>query len=123
MGEPATMTILGIAPKVVAAACVGGAVSMVLGGGKWWERLTRGLAGPIAGILLYPIGSKIIGWALSRGIGPEWMPTPTDLDVAAGIGIALLGIIGCQALLNAGAAAVDDADDLIHAALKARRRK
>lgn len=123
MGEPATMTVLGIAPKVLVAACVGGAVSMVLGGGAWWERLTRGLAGPVVGLLLYPIGAHLLGWGLSRFLEPEWMPSPTDLDVAAGIGIALLGIIACQALLNAGKAAIDDADDLVHSALKTRRRK
>lgn len=113
MDDHMTITALGIAPKVLASSIVGSAVGMVLGSGAWWERLTRGFVGCAAAIFGHPIGGRVLGAGLDIALPDKWMPPQPDLDVSAGFLIGLVGMIACQAAINAVTAAKEKVDDVV----------
>lgn len=108
-----TMTVIGIAPKVLAASAVGAAVGMVLGTGKLWERLVRGTVGCAVALIGHPVGGKVLGGVLNLVLADKWMPTQTDLDVLAGFAFGLVGMVACQAAINAMTAVRDHADEFV----------
>lgn len=113
MDDHMTMTAIGIAPKVLASSIVGSAVGMVLGSGAWWERLTRGFIGCAAAIFGHPIGGRLLGAALDVVMPDKWMPPQADLDVSAGFLIGLVGMIVCQAAINAVTAAKEKTGEIV----------
>lgn len=108
-----TLTALGIAPKVIASSVVGSAVGMVLGTGRWWERVARGVIGCAVALIGYPIGARLLGAVLDIALPDKWMPPMADLDALAGLTFGLVGMIACQAAINAVTAIRDHADDFV----------
>ena len=105
--------ILGVSAKVVVAGAVGSAVGMVLGTGRWWERILRGLVGSASAYVGHPVAAKLLIGLAALALDEKHLPTPAEMEPVAAFLIGVVGMIGCQAAVNAVTAVRDRADDFV----------
>ena len=77
MSEP---VFLGLSVKVIVAGAVGSAVGMVLGTGRWWERITRGLVGAASAYVWHPVAAKLLVGSAGLVLDDKHLPTPLDFS-------------------------------------------
>lgn len=105
--------VLGISTKVLVATSIGGAVSTVLGGGRWWEKMLRGVVGVGVAYVGHHVTAIILIGLLDYILDPPNLPTVPEMEPVAAFLAGLIGMVLCQALVNAATAARDVADDFV----------
>ncbi len=104
---------LGVSAKVGAAGLIGSAVGMVLGTGKWWERLIRGVVGAAVAYVAHVPTSKFMIGLMAWVVDREYLPTPAEMEPVSAFFAGVVGMIVCQAVINAITAVRDRADDYV----------
>lgn len=107
------MTMLGVSTKVATASLVGGAIGSVLGQGRWWERMLRGLVGSATAYVGHHVTATILVALLDIPFDPPNLPTVEEMEPVAAFLIGLVGMVLCQAVINAMMAVRDRADDFV----------
>jgi hypothetical protein len=108
-----TAFFLGVSAKVAIGATIGGAVGMVMGSGAWWEKLLRGLVGVGSAYVGHTVSAKIMIGFLATVIDEKHLPTVNEAEPVAAFLIGVVGMIACQAAVNAMTAVRDKADDFV----------
>lgn len=111
-GGPEIM-VIGMTTKALAGGIIGSAIGTVLGGGTWWERILRGTAGLATCYVGYQVVAKILVGLISIPIPAPYVPTLAEMEPAACLLCGLVGMVTCQALVNAATAVRDRADDFV----------
>jgi hypothetical protein len=109
--------ILGVSAKVVVAGAVGSAVGMVLGTGRWWERLVRGIVGAACAYVGHPVAAKLLLGFAGMVVDDKHLPTAVEMEPVAAFLIGVVGMVACQAAINAVTALRDKADDLVETSI------
>ena len=104
--------LLGVSSKVALAGAVGSAVGMVLGEGRWWERVTRGTVGVASAWVGHGFAAKIMVGLFGVLIDAKYLPSASDAEPVAAFVIGLVGMIACQAAINYMGRVRDLADDV-----------
>ena len=104
---------IGISTKVAVGGVVGSAVGMVLGVGAWWERITRGVVGAASAYVGQPVAAKMLIGMADIVLEREHLPTPAEMEPVAAFLIGVVGMVACQAAINAMTAVRDKADDFV----------
>lgn len=115
-----TTFIFGVSTKVVVAGVVGSAVGMVLGHGRWWEKLTRGVVGMATAYVGFGVTAKMLVGLLDIALDEKHLPSPTEMEPVAAFLIGVVGMVACQAAINAMTAVRDKADDMVETTVKDR---
>lgn len=110
--------ILGVSAKVIVAGAVGSAVGMVLGTGRWWERLIRGLVGAVSAYIGHPVAAKLLVGLAGLALDDRHLPTSLEMEPVAAFLIGVVGMVACQAAVNAVTAVRDKADDFVEREVK-----
>lgn len=110
---PPEAYFLGISTKVGVAGLIGSAVGMVLGTGKWWERGLRGIVGACVAYVAHVPTSKIMVGLVAWAIDKEHLPSPIEMEPVAAFFAGVVGMVLCQAVINAITAVRDKADDYV----------
>ena len=110
--------ILGVSTKVLVAGAVGSAVGMVLGTGRWWERLMSGLVGAASAYVGHPVAAKLLVGSAGLVLDDKHLPTPFEMEPVAAFLIGVVGMVACQAAINAVTAVRDRADDFVEHRVK-----
>lgn len=104
---------LGVSVKVVVATSIGGAFSAVLGAGKWWEKALRGVIGVGVAYVGHHVAAIVLVGLLDYVLDPPNLPRVDEMEPVAAFLAGLIGMVLCQAIVNAATAARDVADDLV----------
>lgn len=110
---PAEIMVIGMTTKAVAGGVIGSAIGTVIGGGTWWERAARGIAGLATCYVGYQIVAKILVGLISIPIPAPYVQTVPEMEPASCLLCGLVGMVVCQALVNAATAVRDHADNYI----------
>ena len=106
-------TAIGITSKAAIGGAIGSAIGTVLGTGTWWERILRGLVGAGAAYVGHHPTAMIMTGLLDTILDPPHLPTWSEMEPIAAFGIGIVGMVACQAAVNAMTAVRDKADDYV----------
>lgn len=123
MTEPTTMTMLGVTTKALAGGCVGAAVSMILGAGPWWQRLTRGVVGAAAAYFGHTPAAKLLVGLIDIGLDAPHLPSVAEMEPVAAFAIGVVGLVMAQSLMIAALRLRAHADDLVDRATERKARR
>lgn len=104
---------LGMSYKAAIAGGIGGAVGSVLGRGRWWERVARSVVGTMMAYVGHHVTAKILVGVVGIAIADPHLPTVAEMEPVAAFLIGLVGMVACQAAINAMTAVRDHADDYV----------
>lgn len=104
---------LGITVKVAYSSAIGGAVSAVLGAGKWWEKALRGGVGTTVAAIGHHVAAKILVSLLGIIMSEKMLPTVEEMEPVAAFLVGLVGMTLCQLAVNAARAARDHVPEFI----------
>lgn len=105
--------VIGMTTKAIAGGVIGSAIGTVLGGGTWWERSLRGVVGMTTCYIGYHVVAKILVGLISIPIPAAYLPSVDEMEPAACLLCGMVGMVACQALVNAATAVRDRADDFV----------
>lgn len=109
---------IGMTYKAAGAGIIGGAVGSILGSGRWWERASRSLVGTVTAYVGHHVAAKILVGLLDIVLDAPHLPTVGEMEPVAAFLIGLVGMVACQAAINAMTAVRDHADDFVEAHTK-----
>lgn len=114
---------LGITVKVAYSSAIGGAISAVLGAGKWWEKALRGGVGTTVAAIGHHVSAKILVGLLGLILSEKTLPTVEEMEPVAAFLVGLIGMTLCQLAVNAARAARDHVPDFIEDKLEVEHEK
>lgn len=113
MSAPETAAFLGLAKPTLIAGLLGAAAGSILGPGPWWQRLTRGGVGTITAYAGHHVTAMILCGLVDMVLDAPWVPSIAEMEPVAAFLVGLVGMVVCQAAINAATAARDKADDFV----------
>ncbi|MBT9293344.1 hypothetical protein, partial [Prosthecodimorpha staleyi] len=69
----------------------------MLGTGRWWERVTRGLVGAANAYVWHPVAAKILIGTSALLLEDKHLPSPAEMEPVAAFLFGVVGMIACQA--------------------------
>lgn len=93
---------LGITYKVAFASSIGGAVSAVLGQGRWWEKILRGVVGTTVAAIGHHVSAKILVGVVDVFLDPPHVPDVSEMEPVAAFLVGLVGMALCQMAVDVG---------------------